>query len=89
MPEAGFSQLGKNPGQTRTGVEILAVRGSRSSPTENGQRATKQTPQGFDAQHGGGLFPINVPAASPFWLRRHRQGQGPSAHRDQGLTSII
>jgi hypothetical protein len=31
---------------------------SCSSPTQNGQRATMQTPQGFDATHGGELFPI-------------------------------
>ena len=47
-----------------TGVQILAfTRGSHSSPTQNGQRATLQTPQGLDATHGGELFPIDVPAA--------------------------
>src|SRR6516225_7363290 len=36
-----------------------SARHSPSSPTQNGQRATMQTPQGFDATHGGELFPID------------------------------
>jgi len=40
------------------------VRGSRSSPTQNGQRATMQTPQGVDATHGGELFPIDESCAA-------------------------
>ena len=35
-----------------------SARHSRSSPTQNRQPATMQTPQGFDATHGGELFPI-------------------------------
>src|SRR6516164_10260218 len=33
-------------------------RSSRSSPIKNGQRATMQTPQGLDVQHGGELFSV-------------------------------
>jgi hypothetical protein len=45
------------------------ARCSRSSPAENGQRATKQTPQGFDAQHGGELFRVR-------WRRLAAQPRG-------------
>jgi hypothetical protein len=38
------------------------TRDSRSSPTQNGQRATMQTPQWLDATHGGELFPNQRPA---------------------------
>ena len=50
----------ETPGPKGTGVEILVyARHSRSSPTQNEQRATMQTPQGLDATHGGELFPID------------------------------
>ena len=34
-------------------------------------------------------FGCNSRRGERLWLRRHRQGQGAPAHRDQGLTSII
>jgi hypothetical protein len=36
------------------------TRSSCSSPAENEQRATTQTPQGLDAQHGGALTLLQV-----------------------------
>ena len=57
------SQLLRNSGKTWGGGDggrnFGFVRCSRSSPTQNEQRATMQTPQGFDATHGGELFPID------------------------------
>jgi hypothetical protein len=41
---------------------------SCSSPTENGLRATLQTPQGFDATHRGELFPIDESCAALYSL---------------------
>ena len=57
--QASISATREKLGAEGTGVEILATRHSRSSPTQNGQRATMQTPQGLDATHGGELFPID------------------------------
>jgi hypothetical protein len=54
----------ENPGAEGTGAQTLVVRHSRSSPAENGQPATMQTPQGLDAQHGGELFPIDESCAA-------------------------
>jgi hypothetical protein len=60
-----FPQLGKNPGADRTGRNLgysLRLRGPKSA---NRQRATNQTPQGLDAQHGGEVFPVNESCAAP------------------------
>jgi YVTN family beta-propeller protein len=53
---------------TTTNVVINTIgfsRHSHSSPTKNGQPATMQTPQGFDATHGGELFPIDERTRTP------------------------
>ena len=47
------------PERDRIRKVVVVPRGSRSSPTQNEQRATMQTPQGLDATHDGELFPIN------------------------------
>jgi hypothetical protein len=52
-----------------------AGRRSRSSPAENEQRATMQTPQGLDATHGGELFPIDARAS---WQATHSGESFPS-----------
>src|SRR6516162_9420527 len=50
-----------------------------SSAAENSQRATMLTPQGLDAQHGGGPFPIDESRRTPTLLTLgcapHRQGR--------------
>ena len=56
--QPSLPQLGVTRGGRDGGRNFGFARGSRSSPAENGQRATMQTPQGLDAQHGGEMFPI-------------------------------
>jgi len=53
-----WAQL-STPERDRIRKVVVVPRGSRSSPTQNEQRATMQTPQGLDATHDGELFPIN------------------------------
>jgi len=57
----------EKPGAEGTGVEIWVSCSwrSHSSPTQNEQRATMQTPQGLDATHDGELFPIDESRRTP------------------------
>src|SRR6516162_6100552 len=57
--QPSFSQLRKTPGGGDGGRNFGNGWHCRSSPTQNEEPATLQTPQGFDATHGGELFPID------------------------------
>src|SRR6516162_11483384 len=68
LPAQLLRNLGKTWGRGDGGRNFGFARSSHSSPAANGQRATIQTPQGVDAQHGGELFPIDESTRSPTLL---------------------